>query len=200
MPKPHTFPTLFDDLLHLNISDFKKFGYLKMNECKTGVLTWSKNEVKTNSISVYLNTIDNPYLELSYSNNENNYKYKIFFETSLSNLGKGIIWYFVCPRTGKRCRKLYLNKGIFVNREAIVGAMYESQTKTKEWRFIDKTFGAYFNEEKCFSKIGSKHFKKYYKGKPTKRYLKLLEVIEKAKAISYADIEMAMMFGVKGLY
>ena len=201
MPKHYTFPTLFDDLIQLNISDLKKFGYLKKSLLVNTTINWSVNGKQTASMSLSLNTLsDDPFIFLSYQCDKQPFDYYVYLESNISNLGKGSIWYFICPQTGNRCRKLYLHKGIFVHREAIAGAMYERQTKTKEWRYIEKVFGAYFNEDKCYREIESKHFKKYYKGKPTKRYLKLLEVIEKAKTVSHSDIEMAMMVGVKGRY
>ena len=40
-----------------------------------------------------------------------------------SNLEEGIVWYFLCPETGKRCGKLYLQGTRFLHREAAKGAM-----------------------------------------------------------------------------
>jgi len=43
---------------------------------------------------------------------------------------------------------------------------------------MDKVFGFYFEIDKCYDEIYSKHFKKLYNGKPTRRYLKLVEKIK----------------------
>jgi len=56
--------------------------------------------------------------------------------------------------------------------------MYESQTHSKEWRNLDNTFGKMFKVEEAYEIIHSKHFKKYYAGNPTKRYLKLMRIID----------------------
>ncbi len=100
-----------------------------------------------------------------------------------SNLGKGLIWYFLCPETNKRCRKLYSIGGYFLHREAFKGCMYESQTQSKKYRQLDKTLGAYFRTDDLYSQLYQKHFKKTYAGKPTKKYLKLIKQIERQKEL-----------------
>lgn len=47
--------------------------------------------------------------------------------------------------------------------------------------------------DKLYSELYSKHFTKYYNGKPTKKYLKLKKQIQKAESISYEDVEQFMM-------
>ena len=39
---------------------------------------------------------------------------------------------------------------------------------------VERFFGSYFDKEKIFEELYGKHFKKFYKGKPTKRYVKLM--------------------------
>ncbi len=57
--------------------------------------------------------------------------------------------------------------------------MYDSQTKSKKWRLWDRLYGSYFKLDKLYEELYSKHFKTNYKGKPTKRYLKLIQQINK---------------------
>ncbi len=106
-----------------------------------------------------------------------------------SNLGKGLIWYFLCPQTNKRCRKLYLIGGYFLHRTAFKGCMYKTQTKSKECRQLDKTLGVYFRIDNLYSQLSQKHFKKTYAGKPTKRYLRIMEQIQKTESIPYHEIK-----------
>ena len=120
-------------------------------------------------------------------------KYKVQFVSVTSNLGKGVIWYFVCPRTGKRCRKFYLADTYFYHREAFKGCMYEKQTQSKKSRYLDKMLGAYFKTVHLFEQLYKKNFKKQYAGKPTKKYLKLTQQIQKAERITYHEIEQAML-------
>ena len=57
--------------------------------------------------------------------------------------------------------------------------MYEWQTQSKNYRQMGKVFDSYFGSDKCYNEINSKHFKRKYNGKPTKRYLKLLNQINR---------------------
>ena len=178
MPKTPTFPTLFDEVLQIDISKLKQWQYLNHTQFKNATLTWSRNGNKTGSISILINTLnEQPYIELDYKYNDEPRKYKVKLVSMPSNLGNGKIWYFLCPQTNKRCRKLYLIGGYFLHREAFNGCMYESQTHSKNYRQMGKVFGSYFEYDRCYDEIYSKHFKKYYNGKPTKRYLKLAQKI-----------------------
>jgi hypothetical protein len=172
-----TFPTLYDEVLQLNISKLRDWGYL--TDSKKGAIKWSYNGEDNNSMSIETNAnIAHPYIELNYKFNSEPIKYKVKLVTVSSNLGKGLIWYFLCPYTNKRCRKLYLLNGYFLHREAIPGCMYESQTKSKRWRLIIKHWDKSFKIEEAYEQLYGKHFKSHYAGKPTKRYIQLMKRIE----------------------
>lgn len=194
MPKPHTFPTLYDDLKTVSISFLTKHGYLKPNQWQSGTIAWSRNGNKTGSISIQVNTQpESPYLELDYKCNEAPINYRVQLVSAPSNLGKGVVWYFVCPYTGKRCRKLYLADTYFYHRSAFRGCMYEKQTQSKKSRYLDKTLGVYFQTDQLFEQLYKKHLKKQYAGKPTKKYLKLTQQIQRAESIPYHEIERALI-------
>ena len=181
MPKPHTFPTLYDEVKTVSISFLSKHGYLKANQWKAGSIHWSRNGENLGSISIRVNTQnESPYLELDYNCNQQPIKYKAQLVSAPSNLGKGVVWYFICPKTNKRCRKLYLADTYFYHRSAFRGCMYEKQTQSKKSRFFDKTLCVYFKSENLYSELYKKHFKKTYAGKPTKKYLRIMEQIQKA--------------------
>lgn len=185
MPKPHTFPTLFDEVKTVSISFLGKHGYLKLNQWQSGTITWRRNGEKTGSISISVNIQpESPYLELDYKSNDTPINYKLRLVSIPSNIGKGVIWYFICPHTGKRCRKLYLIDGYFYHRSAFRGCMYEKQTYSHNNRWLGKQFDKLFGSEKAYEQIYSKHFKKQYNGKPTKRYLKLLKQAHAGEGIS----------------
>lgn len=194
MPKPHTFPTIYDDLKKVSISFLTKHGYLKPNQWRNGTITWSRNGNKTGSISIGIYTKpENSYLELDYKCNEAPINYRVQLISAPSNLGKGVVWYFVCPRTGKRCRKLYLADTYFYHRSAFKGCMYEKQTQSKKSRYLDKTLGAYFRTDQLFEQLYKKHFKKQYAGKPTKKYLKLTQQIQITESITRQEFEKAIL-------
>lgn len=194
MPKPHTFPTLYNEVLQLNISKLKQWGYLKTGQTVSSTITWSRNGNTIGEISIHLNTIgEQPYIELDYNFKGEPRNYKVYLTSTPSNLNRGEIWYFICPQTKKRCRKLYSIGGYFLHREAFNGCMYETQTQSKKYRQLDKTLGAYFKSDNLYSELYKKNFKKTYAGKPTKKYLRIMEQIQKAESIPYHEIERAIL-------
>ncbi len=185
MPKPSTYPTLFDDCLQISITTLKRLQFLKPEHIASGNLTWSRNGNKTGSIAIVINTqTESPYLELNYKANGNPIKYSVQLVSISSNIGKGVVWFFVCPRTGKRCRKLYLAENYFYHRSAFKGCMYQTQTYSRKYRGLHKVFAT----DEIYKQIYSKHFKTHYGGKPTKRYVKLTKQAEQANKISLAGL------------
>ncbi|MBN1117962.1 MAG: hypothetical protein JXA77_12190 [Bacteroidales bacterium] len=194
MPKPHTFPTLYDEVLKISITKLKEWEYLNPEQIKNGTITWSRNGNTTGSISIRVNTLnEQPFIELDYKYRDEPRNYKIQLVSVPSNLGKGLIWYFLCPQTNKRCRKMYSIGGYFLHREAFQGCMYESQTHSKYYRSLDKTLGAYFRTDRLYEQLYKKHFKQSYAGKPTKKYLRIMEQIQQAESIPYSEIERLMI-------
>ena len=158
---------------------------MKQTKLKVGVLSWSRNGKSTGRISIHVNTQNEiPYIELDYKYNDKPRNYKISLVSIPSNLGKGEIWYFLCSQTNKQCRKLYSVGGYFLHREAFKYCMYECQTKSKHYRRFAKTIGVYYEVDKIFKQINSKHFKTQYAGKPTKKYLKLWKQALQVKQIN----------------
>lgn len=194
MPKIHTFPTLYDEVLQISITKLKEWGYLEPNQIKTGTITWSRNGNTTGSISIKVN-INNKlsYIELDYKYRAEPRKYKVGLVSMPSNLGIGLIWYFHCPQTHKLCRKLYSIDGYFYHRTAFQGCMYETQTQSKRFRQLDKTFGAYYKLDSLYSELYKKHFKRTYAGKPTKRYLRIMEQIQRAEDIPISEYERVLI-------
>jgi hypothetical protein len=194
MPKPATLPYLLDEVNSISITKLKEWAYFDTDTVKQGTVTWSFNgEVSSKAgITVYTNHYA-PYIEFNYSFRGEPTKYKVDLVTKPSNLGKGKIWYFVCPSTNKLCRKLYLQSGYFLHRTAIKSNMYESQTKSKHSRLLDTYFGAYFELDELYQELYSKNFKRFYNGKPTKRYLKLMQKINQAERVKPLDLQRALM-------
>jgi len=71
--------------------------------------------------------------------------------------------------------------------------MYDSQTKSKYSRKFNKILGAYFKIDELYEQLHKKYFKKTYAGKSTKRYLELMEQIQKAESIPYYEIERLLI-------
>ncbi|MFN5443401.1 MAG: hypothetical protein ACK48V_04155 [Crocinitomicaceae bacterium] len=194
MSKQLTNPILFENTLKLDVSSLKKWGYLENNEIKTGIVNWCVNGNITNSISIKVNNkTDFPFIEFAYRYNEEIKRYKIFISTLPSNLNKGHNYYFTCSISNKRCRKLYLINGIFSHRKAFIGCMYKNQTMSKKTRLFEKTFGMIFKKDEVLEQLNKKWFKYTYSGKPTKKYLKLYNILEKSQSVSIQDLEEALL-------
>jgi hypothetical protein len=181
MPRYSNLPTLIDELRSFAISDLKKLGYLKKDTQVKGVMNWI-NQYKeiTSSISLatYISGF-NSYLELDYNCNGEKVNYRVNIVSVPSNLGKGNVLYFVCPFTNKRCSKLHLIDGRFMHRSALANPLYSKQIESKSWRELSRVYGVDFELENAYEKLYSKGFTKYYNGKPTKRYLNLLNKIRR---------------------
>ena len=185
MGKFATNPILFDEVLKISTTFLKKHGYFGKEQIKTGVITWSRNGNKYASISIKANTTGTRhFIELDYKYNDVPIRYRIYIEYVPSNLGIGNIPYFICPKTKKKCRVLYQVSNYFLHRTAFKYPMYETQTQSKYWRFLNNTFGADFQLEKLYEQLYSKHFQTHYNGKETKRYKKLKAKIKELENIS----------------
>ena len=185
MGRNGNYPTTIDDLREFDISFLSKNNYLKLNHKKVGGIIWTgangnKNDIRiTTDIKETKGTII-----LSYTvNKTENIDYTIRLITRPSNLGTGLLWFFLCPFTGKVCRKLHLINSYFKHRSALSGAMYQSQIEAKKWR----NWIGVFNNEKLYSELYSKGFKRFYNGKITKRYARIKNKIDKSESIDMQD-------------
>jgi hypothetical protein len=178
MGRRSTIPDLFDDCKTVSITKLKACGYLQICTQQWGNITWSRNEQQTAAISFSI-IIDRNWgmLTFDYNCDKEPIKYHVDIISKRSNLGNGLLWFFVCPKTGKHCRILHLASKHFLHRTAFKSYMYEVQTMSKNTRGLTKTLYKSLIDEKYYEEMYSKHFKKYYNGKPTKRYLSLLSKV-----------------------
>lgn len=194
MAKNYTFPYLFDERKSLSITDLRLMGYLKKNRITSGNVNWTIQGENTGNINIKVTMSNNDnFIDFNYSCNSEIYKYRVYLVFTKSNLNKGKIWYFKCKFTGTRCKKIHLIKDVFQHRTALKTGMYSKQTYSKKWRGMEKMFGCYFSSDKLYSELYSKHFRKYYKGKPTKRYLKLMQKISEVEKVNISDIERLLL-------
>jgi hypothetical protein len=173
MARYSTFPTTIEDTLTFRLKSLSENGnnYLKIQGRQTGVTRWVQNGQETSKLRFTVSNNDfDTFIEFDYTYNGTPIKYKVHLTNILSNLGKGKIWYFICPQTDKLCRKLYLNGGYFVHRTAFNGLMYDKQIQSKSFRSMYALFKNSFEYESISDEINKKYFKTHYSGKPTKRY------------------------------
>lgn len=193
MPRLGSYTVFYDDVKKINISFLKKHNYLNPFQMQSGEINWSRDGVKHSSISITVCTFENSYLKLTYTCRDQEIQYKVPLVKVPSNLGKGKQWFFQCPRTHLLCRTLYHCDLHFYHRNAFKGFMYESQARSKKLRLIDRVYGSYFKQDNYYDELYSKHFKTHYAGKPTKRYLSLMEKIQDVKEITAGEIESLLM-------
>jgi hypothetical protein len=173
----------YEDCLRFKISDLKKLDCLSYGQFGTFKFSWRLDGKIIAEINFHLYmTQENPYIILDYKNNGNPVKYIVSLEAKPSNLRRGLVWYFLCAHTGKRCRQLYLADGYFIHRSALRHTIYNKQKYSKKTRRLFQYFDSMENAEK---KLYTKYSKPYYNGKPTKwnkkqmKYLRRLEKSEK---------------------
>ena len=151
MARYSTYPYLFDEEKYISTTKLLKWGYLKDYIFKRGTITWSSNGIKTSSLGINIKIDDyESYIKVNYKCNETDYNYKIQLVSIPSNLGKGIIYYFICPYTGKRCRKLHLINESFMHRSNLPSGMYSIQTESKNWRQMSRLYGSCFKLDNLY--------------------------------------------------
>ncbi len=107
-------------------------------------------------------------LEIQYEKNEEGEKIPIKYDVWIigkpSNLGKGTIYYFICPFKGTRCRTLYMGYGsrYFKSRKAYRHRIYYPSQLSS---YLDKHNDTYWRLENGLEKLYKKHRKSHYKEK-----------------------------------
>lgn len=154
----------------LRISDLKKVGLMQSGQIRSKTLTWPLGFNTEFSLDVLVNLATAaPYMILVYPTDSRTVRCRIELTAKPSNLGVGKVWYFVCPSTRRLCRKLYRFDNYFLHRTAYPNALYQSQAISKNWRAFALAFMRYKEPRK-----------KYYRGKPTRRYLRWHRMVDRA--------------------
>ncbi|MCI1267911.1 MAG: hypothetical protein LKG19_15150 [Saprospiraceae bacterium] len=186
MAKNYTFPIILDNCLSLDIASLNKNGNLKLGHCKNSISIWSRGENDIAKIGITVNTqSDSMFIVFDYLCDNVPIKYWLELVAVPSNIGKGLVWYFICRVTNRRCKKLHLINGYFVHRTAYKNAVYSKQTASRSVREFGKCFSKLIKRENAIEYIQSKKFKMTYNGKPTKRYFKLINQIMETKTEAF---------------
>jgi hypothetical protein len=166
-----------DDYRCLDISKLRGWGYLTPDPntaFKQGVITWERQGETVAQITIGARMADaSPSVAVLYMYRGEKKAYKIQLDFTPSNLpnhaGTGY-YYFVCPVTGYRCRKLYLVNGVFMSRRAF-RPLYPVQAMSRKarggYRVIDKWLRI-DDEERA-----SRYRKTHYRGNPTPYTLRM---------------------------
>lgn len=177
MGKEHTCPVILDDLVSISTSSLSGAGMFKESG-GTGIIKIKMgNRVQMRIAFKISLSLHSPYILFLIEFNGYTIDFFVNLVKTPSNLGVGYIYYFVCPVSNKRCKKLFLFNNRLMGRNSIDGC-YKSQTYSKKDRDIHKFIENYYLDDEIWKEIYSKYFKTYYKGIPTKRYNKLLSKLK----------------------
>lgn len=169
MPKNRTYPDCFDEAPQLTITSLKKAGYFRTDSVFCRIHCWSYNgePLLRVKISFYPKK---KFADLDYLIGRKPINYRINLERIPAHFG-GYNWYFICPETGKRCRTLYAIRDKFLSRFAYPSAMYSKQTESKSNRGL---FSSLISSYRIRDYLDEPHARTMYKGKPTKRYARMV--------------------------
>lgn len=177
MARPPTGAITTGQCLQLKVKDFAE--YLKDTNHLKGSISWTTGA----SIGIELQKEGREYLlNLTYirteAGKENDINSRIEIVPYPSNLGKGMVYYFLCPLTFKPCRVLYMGYGshYFKSREAYNNRIYyPSQISSK----LDRHNDLYWSLERRLEKVNYKGLKSHYRGSPTRTQKKVERMREK---------------------
>lgn len=170
-----------ESVTSISIKDLKRMGLLVDGEIHAGNVSTYRKKIKVGSFAVLVDVHSSvPYVAFAYTLNDRNISFTVFLEKVSSNLGKGHYYYFICPITGKQCRNLYLStsNGRFVHRSQIEGYIYETQAESKKWSKYRRTYSLLYLQRNALEELNKKYGKNTYKGIGTKRYKRLIKIID----------------------
>ena len=173
-----------NDLYTISISALRKLQFFNSAGYKEEPITFkyrnagsgAMHELGTIMIRVSIQD-GNWYTGFEYTADGIDYCYQVELVQLQSNLGKGFLWYFLCPELKVRCRKLYFYQDIFVSRKCLIGGLYKDEAKTKSSRGNSKLYNQLNRLNKIILEGRKPSFKRYYRGNPTKRYLALMNAV-----------------------
>lgn len=172
---------LCDENKSISTSFLKKHQYFQRGE-RSGIISWSGGVGAESSISINSSITDGicwiklRYSQTKWDGKKVSYDYKISLTTTKCKLGGKRYW-FLCPlnKGGKPCRKrvgkLYIAGKYFGCR-----ACYELGYRTQYRKYSGKLAQSFKVVKMAddIAEAGEKMRVKFWKGRPTKRYAKLL--------------------------
>lgn len=167
-------PDTVEDYLTLTVSRCKELGYFRPDALCSGVIRWTQDGHPVASIGFATDTRGVPVALLHYTHNGADKERRVYLRFKHSNLNPNTgYYYFVCPVTGRMCRKLYLAGGEFVSRAAL-GVLYGSQLRN---RFQRGPVGRLSQMAADLAELENQPRRKTtYRGKPTPYGRRLAEL------------------------
>lgn len=178
-----------NDYYTFSVADLKRLGYLQEYTAVSGRLVWSRDGEVIASVGAATDTRGVPALKLSYTYYGEPRDMTIYLRWKNSNLnpesGHGY-YYFVCPRTGNLCRKLYLVDGWFMSRAAFK-PLYPQQRQSHEKRNGSL---AYFDSVFRVEELQKQPYRREtYSGKITPYGRRVRKAIEKRDRLESLSVQ-----------
>jgi hypothetical protein len=175
---------ILEDLIPLTITNLNALFNLSRLGNRTRVMNiYESGPIDTFMIASLLITLNieirDDFIILEFDINNQTVKQHINLFCQLSSFGKGYWYYFKCPITGEKCKKLYYWEQKFVSRAAIPGVLYKRQIESKSFRNAIKDNRKINSSYKIICKGFKPYAKPYYRAKSTKTKRRM----EKAQAI-----------------
>jgi len=192
MAKTPTFPLIIDRCLTVSIADLKRWGCLKPGNYRSGKVYWQREASVGYIVSLSLE-FEQAYIQFTYAYDGQPVQYRVPLIPVPANIGKGLVWFFRCPSTGQRCKKLHLIKGRFIHRSAVRGAMYKRQTESKRGRVVSRYMDMHDVHAEVWEVVKKPYFKMSYRGKETRRVARLIRKKERAeKGVNVREVFLAL--------
>lgn len=189
MGRDYTGRHLTTSCRRLELSVLKKNKSIVKGRIIQSIQTWTDGS-KIKLTAYY--TEQDKYLQLEYNTSDGlEVSYKVHLLERPSNLGKGKVLYLVCPCSGRLSRKLYMayDSPRFKSIKAYNNRIYyRGQLASKKHKYNQKYWSLLNHLE---SKPVKRH-QTHYKGIPTKRYLREVELENKLEY--FDDMRILQLF------
>ena len=196
--------TTVEQATQLSIFKLKEFGLLD-GFYHTTTLTWThKASGHKNSIGITVDT-DDLYVKVNYTNTKRStgektdYDYKISLTTTPCHFG-GVRYWFICPLSingvycGRRVGTLHIaSGGDYFGCRHCYDLSYESRNESRLGRFGQ--MGHFLVLERQMRELNSKVKRRFYAGKPTRKYKQVLQLQHRLNSIDILKMEELLFSG-----
>ncbi|MDH4203412.1 MAG: hypothetical protein OEV87_11045 [Phycisphaerae bacterium] len=196
--------TTVEQATQLSIFKLKEFGLLR-GHCGS-TLTWTRRlSGHETSIGIWVD-IHQLYAKVNYTNTngytgeKTDLDYKIPLTTTPCHLG-GVRYWFICPLTvdgvycGRRVGTLYLASGKYFGCRHCHNLSYESRNESRLGRFGQ--MGYFLVLDRKLEERYKKLKRRYYAGKPTRKYKQILKLERQLDSIHIPKMEELLFYGKK---
>lgn len=187
-----------EDYIRLSIFRLKEWGYLDV-AYRSGTVSWENGWGRKSSIGIAVSMDSYPTIKLTYKSGDEDHSYDVRLVSELCHFGGKRYW-FICPLTtngrycGRRCAMLYGSR--YFGCRKCHDLAYSTQQVSYSGMFAH-SFALITFSDKIDEKL-SKMRVKFWHGRPTKRYAKLLRKMERMGSMSYmVDLELERMRSLK---